>query len=667
MRRYEVGTEGTLDLGTASSATVTCTITGSFTSAPVIYTNCEGNFTSTASAVTGSGNTYTATITVRPTTAYAGDNMSGKLTVYCPYYGNTGIGQINLAATGSGELVLQSTSTEPMTILEKPANNATASITFRLEGEDAPPSSGLPVIIDNNYTLTDVQNVLTNDGTKDVETGNGFSASLDYAGTEGWITLGDCNYDAATKKFTQHFTLDDNTSTESPRTGAVVVFSPSRREVARFIIKQEPATPPTIIDATNLAVGQSANCYIISKPGRYELPAYKGVYKDLTTAPKCTGKPYEVWNDSGNTINFLQANFSDNKIIFDVNSVNNGNALIAVRDKNNKILWSWHLWFCSEVPGDQDYGNNVYLMDRALGAKESTSIDLGSLGGSTALYWKEGLYYQWGRKDPLNTKITSGDNKYDSQTTSRQESSIEKPNTFYTNWSSGNGWSSSFKGVQDPCPAGYKVPSPNVWIKQQGNSIGQINRASALDQVFVYAISNPTIAYPYSGFINEEGEWVAGATGGRQTPTYTDEIKYEYKFVNAGYLPDRVDPPMKFKDIEYISVNIDNIGALWGLDKTALEYGFVEKGITILKYSYTVGQWTGRIWKTASYPNGWTTNVSIQDRPLDSDLLTQLSTMINMGGFSLEDLLSGKINESLIYRKEQKSANMGYNVRCVKE
>lgn len=575
--------------------------------------------------------------------------MSGKLTVYCPYYGNTGIGQINLAATGSGELVLQSTSTEPMTILEKPANNATASITFRLEGEDAPPSSGLPVIIDNNYTLTDVQNVLTNDGTKDVETGNGFSASLDYAGTEGWITLGDCNYDAATKKFTQHFTLGDNTSTESPRTGAVVVFSPSRREVARFIIKQEPATPPTIIDATNLAVGQSANCYIISKPGRYELPAYKGVHKDLTTAPKCTGKPYEVWNDSGNTINFLQANFSDNKIIFDVNSVNNGNALIAVRDKNNKILWSWHLWFCANgEPATETYPtSSVNMMDRNIGA--------GAQGEESP------LYYQGGRKDPLYPS----NSLYSSASGGSMDLAIANPSTFYKGWAS-SGWAAA-KSQHDPCPPGYKVPSTSVWAKEKS----EINRLTNMtNEAFLYNTIQPTIIYPYSGYLDGNGNRKDGTTGGiTDGNPYTRTISSPTNVY--AFTGDRTRKPVQFTNVTYKLHNLNIIGGSWAASNNAFLYGYESSGFEITGYSYRIGSWTenkifGRPTGTykATFSGSYTevNNVVLGQNGLDDTALDDIYQILG-----ISNAISKFFTDNLTYSKDNEDPVYGYQVRCVAE
>lgn len=169
--------------------------------------------------------------------------------------------------------------------------------------------------------------------------------------------------------------------------------------------------PLNLVDA----YGQAANCYIISIPGTYELDTYKGVIKNITaSSPKVSGSPIEVWNASTNTITFDTEKSNDGQIVFTVgNSTGNiqpGNAVIAAKSGND-IQWSWHLWFCEpdSRPDNNDYQHNyptsgAKVMNRALGA--TTAIGDGVLAPLKALgydiaIWSDGLYYQWGRKDPL--------------------------------------------------------------------------------------------------------------------------------------------------------------------------------------------------------------------------------------------------------------------------
>ena len=73
-----------------------------------------------------------------------------------------------------------------------------------------------------------------------------------------------------------------------------------------------------------------------------------------------------------------------------------GNAVIAVYDKDDNILWSWHIWV-TDMPQQHTVtiGSTEFtILDRNLGATASKWT-----GASDALE-TYGLYYQWGRKDP---------------------------------------------------------------------------------------------------------------------------------------------------------------------------------------------------------------------------------------------------------------------------
>lgn len=665
-----MGTDGTLDLGTVSEKAVTCEIIGSFTETPKIYAACEGHFTSSMGEVKkhqSKENTYTVEITIRPTTAYAGDNLGGKLSVYCPYYGNTGIGQINLKAKGAGGLVLQSTNIEPLTILEKPANNATASITFTLdEGEDAPPSNRLPVIIDNNYTLTDVQSVVTNNGTKDVETGSGFSQNLDYEGNAGWIKLGDFKYDSQSSTFTQKFTLENNDSTEKPRTGAVVVFSPSGREVARFVIKQEAKvvdnTP--VINLVETNDNKAANCYIISEPGRYQIDTYMGAYNptDLKTASKCTGTPEVIWNEGGNDITPCQVGFSDCKLIFDVKgTIKPGNAIIGIRNPNdaNDILWSWHLWFCESTnrPDNEKFlhkypKSEVLVMNRALGATENTGLVIGE---NDVSYWLDGLYYQSGRKDPIRLN-SSGKAAYDEVS---KNSDIE----FDKNWTS-DGWTAS-KSVQDPCPPGYKVPDQAIWSTDVNNGTLETLSSYVLKDVYPYNLEASTnvqrdILYPLSGYIDTDGSYSTGDNGSSQDMTLGSGSSLGGLALNFNPTYNySSNTRRRYKNIKCKKVVMDYQGYIWANEKKAFMYHTTGSEFIIIQCEYqtgTPGKYFGTTWN-----EDW--KVIKAEDLLDGELeaiKTYLNTRESISNFgssaNFEPEFVNNINSSV-----------AYPVRCVKE
>ncbi|MEA4821882.1 MAG: DUF4906 domain-containing protein, partial [Erysipelotrichales bacterium] len=94
---------------------------------------------------------------------------------------------------------------------------------------------------------------------------------------------------------------------------------------------------------------------------------------------------------------------TDNYVRFQTaNNTTNGNAVIAVRDASNNILWSWHIWKVPYNPNsDYDayktfWGRSFNMMKYNLGATvispwNGTATNAGDLG----------LLYQWGRKDPF--------------------------------------------------------------------------------------------------------------------------------------------------------------------------------------------------------------------------------------------------------------------------
>lgn len=79
-----------------------------------------------------------------------------------------------------------------------------------------------------------------------------------------------------------------------------------------------------------------------------------------------------------------------------------GNAVLAVYDNDDNILWSWHIWVVNGVK-DIDYiiqekgssiTRNIAVMNMNLGAVKSKWT------GTKDALDTYGLYYQWGRKDP---------------------------------------------------------------------------------------------------------------------------------------------------------------------------------------------------------------------------------------------------------------------------
>ena len=167
-----------------------------------------------------------------------------------------------------------------------------------------------------------------------------------------------------------------------------------------------------------------------------------------------------------------------------------GNAVIAAKDANGKILWSWHIWLTDQPKGQVYYNGAGIMMDRNLGATSAIPSDMDALG----------LLYQWGRKDPflgpspisystiakstITWPLVVRSNSY----TGTIAYATVHPTTFITCNDSNYDWfytgsestdnirwatSENSKSIYDPCPAGWRVPDGGhngVWSNALGSS-----------------------------------------------------------------------------------------------------------------------------------------------------------------------------------------------------
>lgn len=308
-----------------------------------------------------------------------------------------------------------------------------------------------------------------------------------------------------TSGFTMTFETESLIGTFNYTTKAVTikrsVFS-KKSEIdgyASFISK------PTV---TNLSASGTANCYIVSSAGEYKFNAsVKGNSNESVGSPASVEVLWETFGTSevpsvGDLV--YSVSLQDGFIHFSATD-NKGNALIAVKDSEGTILWSWHIW-CTDAPLEQEYKNDAGIMlDRNLGATGATIQHNESAG----------LLYQWGRKDPMIGSLTDswmynhtafvGKGlevvRADENTGTIDYAikhpttfiSFSKPNTNYdwlytgTKTCDNTRWT-SIKTIYDPCPSGWRVPDG------AGSSIWQIanNNFSVYNSYgFVY--------YKYSG------------------------------------------------------------------------------------------------------------------------------------------------------------------------
>ena len=220
-----------------------------------------------------------------------------------------------------------------------------------------------------------------------------------------------------------------------------------------------------------------ANCFIISKAGIYAFKTVKGNGNESVGEVASADVLWETFGTSvapsvGDLVKSVR--LGKGCVVFETaDTYKEGNAVIAVRDSNGEILWSWHIWF-TDQPKNCVYANNAgTMMDRNLGATSATPGDVGALG----------LLYQWGRKDPFLgsssidvsieaiSTITWPATVYSSSYYGTIDYAIKNPTTFITGNTNNYDWEyngsrtrwDATKTIYDPCPAGWRVPDYGIW------------------------------------------------------------------------------------------------------------------------------------------------------------------------------------------------------------
>ena len=267
-------------------------------------------------------------------------------------------------------------------------------------------------------------------------------------------------------------------------------------------------------DGSALASECTANCYVVRANGKYKIPLVYGnaikngktntsafynaktqtkfedsygtaftedsspYIKDHASAKSKSIKYAEVlWIHGDAKIDIVGVN--NDYLTIGVNSFSPSNALVAVKDEDGTILWSWHLWLTNQdlspVTITGLYGINFQIMPVALGWNGWTTETVNGVAKdrSTA------PYYQWGRKDPfIPVNSVAGASTFEKNTAATYQMAHNNPTTYYFKsetqgwlkgdleynypWGADNTSSSTgspvVKTIYDPCPAGWNVP-----------------------------------------------------------------------------------------------------------------------------------------------------------------------------------------------------------------
>lgn len=218
-----------------------------------------------------------------------------------------------------------------------------------------------------------------------------------------------------------------------------------------------------------------------------------------------------------------------------------GNGVISLYFGSTAV-WSWHIWSVEDTPQDVQVADNIYMLDRNLGA---TLIAPSPTGTSTATYYSPyaaGLYYCWGYNVPFpgqpfnkpNTTVTktskllniyyfhgtsTGEEvttRYNTPTAGLSASIMQPhvPTNLYNN-DEINELTDSYsamwgyyqgkyeKSAFDPCPYGYRVPSSEELDAIAVN--GMINRSVKVlynDEAVTYLPKMGIV-----GLLNDNNDW----------------------------------------------------------------------------------------------------------------------------------------------------------------
>ena len=321
---------------------------------------------------------------------------------------------------------------------------------------------------------------------------------------------------------------------------------------------------------------ETANCYAINAPGTYKLPlVYGNAIKDGNpntdaysnsaftdylgnniTDPyiyKNHGyQPYDaclVWSDGFYMFENVHLDEQKQWLIFSVNRdyMQQANAILAVRDKEGKIMWSWHIWvterdLVKEAHTLQDWtnpsttygllpcnlgwvdGKMVYYNSRKLtyeftqaesGYRQTMLVDQ---AGATFDYKDVGsTYYQWGRKDPIVALRNwdtykfedyrlheTSDPKYKYNIRQEQVSistTIQNPNIYYTATRNNDSWNTNW------CNSAIST----LWDNSSGTT--SVNKDSSVKTIYDPSPRGYKVPMPRAFSVFVKGNTKSGATG----------------------------------------------------------------------------------------------------------------------------------------------------------
>ena len=350
---------------------------------------------------------------------------------------------------------------------------------------------------------------------------------------------------------------------------APIAFGASQTLAGKVYNVKKTQTPATDLSMLDCAGNDrdsrwTANCYMVHTAGNYKLPlVYGNAIKDgadNTVAYNPGGTASETF--STNFVNHADVAITapwikDNKDATNNNitvtqaqllwqdaeglitavgidgdhltltvgkdaATQEGNALVAAKDADGTIVWSWHIWVTKQTFAAAD------LTTVATGSHDYkvTPVNLGWVGDD--IYTGTNTFYQWGRKDPFKG---TGDVTYDGSTTATIADNIKNPATFYdvnnkpstaeyyNMWdaqltsSSNDIATATKKTVYDPSPAGFCVATGNLYYYiRNGSGVSFTWDATNKGRNMTLTSVNANVFFPASGY-RARGSGLIGNVG----------------------------------------------------------------------------------------------------------------------------------------------------------
>ena len=401
---------------------------------------------------------------------------------------------------------------------------------------------------------------------------------------------------------------------------------PGDDELRAATPKGSPSNPYDLSTEGGTLSQTTANCYVVNSAGTYKLPlvygnaivennvnagAYNKDNKFVDYKGQHITSPYLptpddatlVWSDGFYMFKDVKLSADKKYLIFTLDQyyMQQANAVVAVRDAQDNIMWSWHIWVTehniNETIDFQAYQNKstiysimpcnlgwvdgkmVFYNPRKLNfvftqdkTEKQQNMVLTQAGAKLDYRDIGSTYYQWGRKDPivaLKNRNETGVEDYRPMETPEEKyqynvnpggvtmaTAIQNPNIYY---------------VQPTDGSNYWLSTNSFTVKLwdgDTRDYGELNEISSTKTVYDPSPRDFKVPFPwvFAGFVN------GGTSTGNEGGTLNGYIDSQEPFKYHVYY---TTPDGKKKETVFTATgqrsSRDNLGtgagSLWALDR----------------------------------------------------------------------------------------------------